>query len=517
MGQIRTITANETIRQPADMAEAGSGYGFATGQNPVWNLTQILQATGGTLVGSDGPPCFRAISTDSRTIEPGDLFVALAGDSFDGHQFVEQVVAKGAAGVIVSRDLDRLPPCVVVKVPDTLQALGDLAAYRRHQVQGLRVVAITGSCGKTTVKDMVAEILSSRFQIIKTMGNFNNLIGLPLSLLPVSFQHRFAVLEMGMNRPGEIRRLTEIADPDVACITTIAEAHLEGLGSVEKVARAKAELFETMGGEGILVVNADDPRIRKIAAGLDRRQISFGLRRGAHVRATHVRPRGRDGQDFTLHVAGARRRIRSRLLGLHNIVNSLAAAATCLALDVSMEQIAEGLSRFNPPDKRLRTEVLPCGIVMVNDAYNANPGSVRAALEAVKTARGKAKSVAVLGDMLELGAGAARLHEGIGKTVHDCGFDRLLTYGAFAERIVAGAVKAGMAAERAGAFADKKEMVRHLQGLIDSGRLSADDWILIKGSRGMRMEEVAERLLASPVKCCSEKNQAPRVTKRRKR
>jgi len=517
MRQIRTIAANDTTRQPAGMTETGVGYGLATGQNPVWNLAQILQATCGTLIGNDGPSTFRAISTDSRTIEPGDLFVALVGESFDGHQFVEQVVAKGAAGVIVNRNLDRLPPCTVVQVADTLKALGDLAAYRRHQMPELRVVAITGSCGKTTVKDMVAEILSSRFQIIKTKGNFNNLIGLPLSLLPVSFHHRFAVLEMGMNRPGEIRRLTEIADPDVACITTIVEAHLEGLGSVDNVARAKAELFETMGSKGTIAVNVDDRRIRKIAAGLNRRQITFGLRQGAEVRATHVRPRGREGQDFTLHIAGVRRRIRSRLLGRHNIANSLAAAATCLALGISAELIAEGLARFNPPDKRLRTEVLPCCIVMVNDAYNANPGSMRAALEAVRAARGSAKSVAVLGDMLELGAGAAQLHEQIGKTVHDCGFDGLLTYGAFAGRIVAGAVKAGMAPKLVKAFANKEEIIRHLQGMIESGRLSAGDWILIKGSRGMRMEEVAEGLLAMPEKGCSEKKSCSKVTKKRKR
>jgi len=220
---------------------------------------------------------------------------------------------------------------------------------------------------------------------------------------------------------------------------------------------------------------------------------------------TSVGPRGREGQDFTLHIGGVRRRIRSRLLGRHNIANSLAAAATCLALGISAEKIVEGLARFNPPDKRLRTEVLPCGIVMVNDAYNANPGSMRAALEAVRAARRSSKSVAVLGDMLELGAGAVQMHEQIGKMVHDCGFDGLLTYGAFAERTVAGAVKAGMAAKLAKAFANKEEIIRHLQGKIDSGRLSAGDWILIKGSRGMRMEEVAEGLLASPLKGCSEK------------
>ena len=326
---------NNELGQPAWIAEAGFGYGFATGQNPAWSIAQVLEACGASLMGEGKGSYFRAVCTDSRAIEPGDLFVALSGDRFDGHQFIDQAVRRGAAGVIVSRDLEKMPPCPVIQVRDTLKALGDLAAYRRHLMPDLKVAAITGSCGKTTVKDMVADILASRYQIIKTKGNFNNLIGLPLSLLPVSFHHRFAVLEMGMNSPGEIRRLTAIADPDVACITMITEAHLEGLVSVNGVARAKAELFEGMRRDKKLVVNLDDRRVRKIASGLNHRQITFGLRPGAEVRATHVKTRGTEGQDYTLHVGAEKRRIKSRLLGRHNIGNSLAAAAVCVAPPVT--------------------------------------------------------------------------------------------------------------------------------------------------------------------------------------
>lgn len=477
--------------------ESTFGYGFTTSQNPSWNLRQVLEATGGRLLSGPQIEGFRAVCTDSRIVEPGDLFVALVGQHFDGHLFLEEAVRKGAAAVLVSREPVTALPASVVRVQDTLQALGDLARYRRLQIPGLKVTAVTGSCGKTTVKEMLAAILARVAPVLKTKGNFNNLIGLPLSLLPVSFHHRFAVLEMGMNSPGEIGRLTKIALPDVALITTIKEAHLMGLQSLEGIARAKAELFEQAGPAAKLVVNLDDPLIWKMAGRFAQSKITFGTGKKAMVRATHITSRGAAGMAYTLHLAGLKRRVQSRLIGRHNVSNGLAAAAAALALGIGLDTIAEGLEGFVAPGERTELRVLPGGVLLLNDVYNANPGSVAAALDAVRGARGRAASVAVLGDMLELGSAAAELHERVGKAVQEQGFTALVAVGEFAANMVRGARLAGMQEASALACAAKDEVVGHLLAMLGSGTLQAGDWLLLKGSRGMRMEEVAAALEAA--------------------
>jgi len=496
MARIETVK-DKKMQSAAYVPENNYGYGFATLQNPSWNLSQVLEACKGSLINGPEVVTFRAISTDTRTLEPGDLFVALEGEQFDGHRFVGEAVGKGAAGIIVSRESDQQIPVATIKVEDSLKALGDLAAYRRRLIPNLEVAAITGSCGKTTVKEMVAAILGRRAQVLKTKGNFNNLVGLPLSLLPVNFHHRYAVLEMGMNRPGEISRLAQIANPDVSCITTIQQAHLEGLGSMAAVAKAKAELFTGTSPSKTLVVNHDEARLRKITSHLPHQQISFGLKKGASIRATHIRSRGLAGLDYTIHARGQKCRIRSGLVGRHNIANGLAAGAICVALGISLEQIAAGLSEFTPPDKRMQLSRLAHGIILLNDTYNANPGSMQAALMAVRDGKRDGRAVAVLGDMLELGKSASSLHEKLGASVYASGFDYLFLYGDFAERMAAGAREMGMSKDNIKVFASKREIVDRLRQMIDSRQLGSSDWILVKGSRGMRMEEITESLTSS--------------------
>jgi UDP-N-acetylmuramoyl-tripeptide--D-alanyl-D-alanine ligase len=329
------------------------GYGFSTVQNPAWNLEQVVQATGGRVLNAQAGFRFRSVTTDSRLIEPGDLFLALKGEKFDGHDFLQLAVQKGAVGLVVEREPDFSVPVAVVLVDDTLQALGDLAAYRRSIMPELLVLAITGSSGKTTVKEMTAAIFAQRFVVLKTKGNFNNLVGLPLSLLPVAYRHKVAVLEMGMNRPGEIARLTEIANPDLACIVNVQEAHLEGLGSIGGVARAKGELFAGIKSSGKIVVNLDDPEIRKLAMSSPQQQITFGLRRQAQVRATHVKNNGEQGMTFTLHIGAEKTRVKLGALGGHNVMNSLAAAALAYGSGLSLTEIAQGLQAVKAYDKRL--------------------------------------------------------------------------------------------------------------------------------------------------------------------
>ncbi len=468
--------------------------GHAVTADTAWSLSQVLLATGGRFISGSPRARFRAISTDSRTIEAGDLFVALNGENHDGLAYVHEAVRKGAAGVMVAQLPAASPSVPLILVADTMKALGDLAAYRRAQLANLTVLAITGSSGKTTVKEMVAAILGRHKKILKTKGNFNNLVGLPLSLLPANRQHQVAVLEMGMNRPGEIARLAEIADPDIACINNIQEAHLAGFGGIEGVARAKGELFAGVKSWATLVVNYDDKRVRALARRCGQKQISFGRHRQALVRATHIHNRGAAGMSFTLHIGAEKSRVNLQALGQHNVVNGLAAAAMAYAAGCRLPAIVNGLSEYSGFDKRLQVEQLANGLNVVNDTYNANPASMRAALETVAVmARGHLR-VAVLGDMLELGEQSETAHAEIGCAVVRLGYDFLFAVGEFAADLAAGARCEGMAATRVRTFTDKEAMLAALETSIGRGEFGSGDWLLAKGSRGMRMETVITAL-----------------------
>jgi UDP-N-acetylmuramoyl-tripeptide--D-alanyl-D-alanine ligase len=459
-----------------------------------WRLAAVLKATGGTLTYGNPEAVFRAVSTDSRAIGENDLFVALRGDNFDGTRFCGEAVRRGAAGLLVERAPRPPLPVPVVVVADTLRALGDLAAFRRSGMKNLKVVAITGSSGKTTVKEMADGVFGQRYKVLKTKGNFNNLIGLPLSLLPVDESYQVAILEMGMNRPGEIKRMTEIARPDIACINNVQAAHLQGLATIEGVARAKGELFAGMKPGGILVVNLEDPLVEKLSTRYDLHRITFGWRRKATVRGTYLRNRGEKGFSFTLNIGGDQRRIRLQCLGRHNVLNALAAAALAHGAGMAFDDICRGLGGFVPYDKRLQVEKIPGGLKVVNDTYNANPASMVAALETVRGVKGKGRAVAILGDMLELGAGSAAAHRAIGRAAAELDYDYLLTFGSFGAEMVEGAGEAGMAGDRAMSFTEKDLIVTHLRKLERAGKISAGDWLLVKGSRGVGMETVVAAL-----------------------
>jgi UDP-N-acetylmuramoyl-tripeptide--D-alanyl-D-alanine ligase len=472
---------------------ADFGYGFATCQDPVWSLSQVLLATGGRFLAGRPDLRFRSISTDSRTVGAGDLFLALTGSNFDGHHYIGEAIRKGATGVIVSQRPESMPPVTVVLVADTLLALGELASYRRSLLPNLQVLAITGSSGKTSVKEMTAAILAPKYSILKTQGNFNNLVGLPLSLLPVGFHHDVAVLEMGMNQPGEIARLTEIADPDLGCITNIQEAHLAGLGSIEGVARAKGELYAGLKSWGKLVVNRDDKRVWKLASCCPQEKILFGCHPQAFIRATHIRNRGEEGMTFTLHAGKDHTRVRLQVFGRHNVMNALAAAALAYGAGLRLPEIAAGLAAFQSYGQRFQVEEIG-GLKIVNDTYNANPGSMLAALEALQGLSRGRRSVVALGDMLELGRHSVAAHRFVGEAVGRLGFDYLFTVGEYASTLLEAAREAGMPEERLQQFSDKKEMAATLHRLRQQEELQPGDWLLIKGSRGMQMERIIAEL-----------------------
>jgi murE/murF fusion protein len=485
-----------------DRIEAAMQLQARAGRQPVWSLKWILQITGGKLLKpTTNEITFNNISTDTRTIRSENLFVALTGPNFDGKTFAKQAVDKGAAGLLLNQpprpeapSLDFDPHVPVILVKDSLKSLGDLAAHRRRWNQNLPVIALTGSSGKTTVKEMTASIVGRRYCLLKTEGNYNNLIGLPLTLLRLQPDHEAAVLEMGMNQPGEIARLTEIADPDIACIVNVQEAHLEGLGDIQGVARAKNELFAGLKPDGKAVVNLDDAIVSTLAEELSQEKITFGFCEEALIRASNIQSLGNEGMVFTLHLGNEQRSVTIRALGRHNVSNSLAAAAMAHGLGVNLDDIVDGLSAFSPYDKRACLDELESGLMVLNDSYNANPSSMLAALHTLIDLKKNNRAAAVLGEMLELGPKTIEAHRAIGEAVFQLGIDFLAAYGPHANNMVNGARAAGMDQVNTKAFSNKEDLAGWLMQLESTESISAGDWLLIKGSRGMRMETILELL-----------------------
>jgi UDP-N-acetylmuramoyl-tripeptide--D-alanyl-D-alanine ligase len=456
-----------------------------------WTIEDLLAATGGRLQSQATAKRFGEIVTDSNKVKKGAVFVALKGDRFDGHRFVTDAARRGAACLVVHRAVRALDRrrITVVKVPDTLRALGDLAHFRRERYAP-KVLAITGSNGKTTTKEMVAAILqqasldgkSLKGTVLKTEGNFNNLVGLPLTLLRLRKSHRVAVIEMGTNRPGEIARLAEIAAPDVGMITSVAAAHLEGLNSLAGVTLEKGALFSGVRAGGAIAVNLDDPRVRRLGEKYRGRKITYG--EGGEVRAETSGEMSAAGTRFTLRAGRQRRQVRLRFVGRHNIANAVGAAAMAHALGIGMTAIGRGLERAQPYAMRMQLESWR-GIGIINDAYNANPASMAAAVETLKKIKGDGRRIAVLGDMFELGKHSRRQHFELGAKLAAAAIDYVCLLGERATDVKRGALRGGMKPEQIFVARSHGEIGRWLGARIKKG-----DWLLIKGSRGMKMELV---------------------------
>lgn len=475
-----------------------------------WTLESLTLATGGQLINNSAyNELSGSINTDSRTIQPNDIFLALKGEIFDAHDYVKQVIGAGAGCLILEREPEFPPSIPVILVKNTEQALGDLASYRRSCMKIFTtpvVAAITGSSGKTTVKEMCASIFSEQWpevsdaapeRVLKTEGNFNNLIGLPLSLLPISPKHQAVILEMGMNRPGEIARLTEIADPDIACILNVHGAHLQGLGTIEGVAKAKGELFKGCGKETVLVVNNDDSRVTELAEPCEQEKIFFGLAGNGSavpdVYATELETGHGEEITFLLHVKDQVAQVILQVPGSHNISNALAAAAIAHCAGIGITCIARGLSAFMPTDRRMQLLQGPAGSRIINDTYNANPESMKAGISTLCDL-GEGVHIAVLGDMLELGPESSELHKEIGAHAADSGVDHLCLVGNFAASTASGAVGQGMDASSVRIFETKDDCFNWLNDLLAGEAIPSGTYILVKGSRGMHLEDLAQRL-----------------------
>ncbi len=454
----------------------------------------VARALDTAVVGRPPQGAFGGVSTDSRSVAAGELFVALAGPSFDGHDYVDAALAAGAAGAVVRRDFVPAadPGACRFPVDDTLRALGELAGAWRREHSAL-VAAVTGSNGKTTTKEMLAAILGQRHREHKNQGNFNNLVGLPLTLLALEPSHTVCITEMGMNAAGEIARLTEIASPEVGVITNVGPAHLGSLGSLEAVAAAKTELFTGLSPAACAVVNLDDPWLAPWAERLDCRVLTFGFGPRADCRAYDISAVG-TRQAFSLQMPqGPAVRVRLAVPGRHNVANALAAAAAAWALGQGSQAIVAGLESFKPVKGRLNLSWVPGGPLLVNDTYNANPASLAGGLQALKDIASGRRMALILGDMLELGPEAGRLHHQAGAAAVGGGCRVVLALGRFAGEVAAGARGAGLEAQSARAFDDLDQLVQAALGLLGEG-----DVVLVKGSRSMGMERAVARLEEMP-------------------
>jgi UDP-N-acetylmuramoyl-tripeptide--D-alanyl-D-alanine ligase len=451
------------------------------------SLDDVLAATGGRLQGRPAsPPAFAGVSIDSRTTTPGELFFAIAGGRFDGHDFLAEARARGAAAAVVHREAASTTGLSLIRVEDTTAALARLARHVREGA-GIPVVAITGSVGKTTTKDMTASLVSALGPTLKTEGNLNNRYGLPLTLLGLGPEHRFAVLELGMSAAGEMRELSGIARPDLAVITRVAPVHLEFFASLEEIARAKAEILEGLRPSGAAVLNGDDPLVRRIGDAHAGRVIWFGRDRADDVSAENWRGTVR-GMRFDLRLGEESVDVALPLAGPHFLTSFLAAAAVAHAWGASADAIAAGALLLKAAAHRGELIALRDGITLLDDTYNSSPLALEAAVQALGLAR-EGRRVAFVGDMLELGPSGPDLHRESGERVARR-LDVLVGVGPLAASFLEGARRAGAREDALHWFADSAAAAGAAPALVRAG-----DAVLVKGSRGVRMESVVEALV----------------------
>ena len=443
----------------------------------------------GTLVRGRADLIVRRYNIDSRLTEPGELFFALVAGR-DGHDFIPQAAAAGAAGAVVSREapLPR-PDFALIRVEDTVLALQRLAASVLAE-RPVRVVAVTGSAGKTTTKELAAALLATRRRVLKSEGNLNNHLGLALSLLRLEPSHDTAVLEMAMSRPGEILALTRIAPPDVAVVVNVLPVHLEFFGSVEDIARAKREILDGAKPGATAVLNGDEPLVRRMAEGWRGPVVTFGFRDGCRVRAVDVTRRGAEGFAFDLLYGDERVALRTPFLTENFLLDVLAACAAAFACGIPPGDLAGPVAGFLPFDKRGALLRLGRGVTLVDESYNSNPRALEGALRGL-AGLPAARKVAVLGDMLELGPSAPVFHEEAGRQAAREGWAPLVTVGPLGRRMAEGARSEGLDASEIASFETAEEAAAAVPGLVRPG-----DLVLVKGSRGMRLETVVERLKA---------------------
>jgi UDP-N-acetylmuramoyl-tripeptide--D-alanyl-D-alanine ligase len=453
-----------------------------------FTVQDIVRATQGALVAGDLGIPVTGVSIDSRALGVGEAFFAIKGHRLDGHAFLAEAAGRGASCMVVHALPDDVPANVpLVLVEDTTHALGRLAAWHRGRF-AIPIVAVTGSNGKTTTKELTAGVMATRWTVLKPERSFNNQWGLPLTLLQLGPEHGAAMLEIGSNAPGEVAALAALAAPTIGIVTTVAAVHTEFLGSLDGVREEKAGLVRALAADGVAVLNADDPRVAGMARDTRARVVTYGRAGAAHVRAIGEPLEDEPGLRFTLETGGERQDVTLGLAGRHNVTNALAAAAAGVALGIPLAQIARGLGGVRPVAGRCVWRQAGA-VAILDDTYNASPVSVRAALETVHAHRRGRRVIVVLGDMLELGAISDEAHREVGRAVAALPADALIGVGRAMQLAVEAAKAAGLGEARH--LTTFEDTVAHLLK-----RLTAGDVVLVKGSRGMRMERVVDALVA---------------------
>jgi UDP-N-acetylmuramoyl-tripeptide--D-alanyl-D-alanine ligase len=454
------------------------------------SATDVANATRGRISQGDAAAAIGRISIDSRALQAGDLFVAIKGDRFDGHAFVSDAIRAGAIGAMVheSPAATAAATAIVIEVDDTTRALQDLAREVRRR-SGAKVVAITGSAGKTTTKEVTADFLSARFTVFRNKGNLNNHIGLPLSLLELRSRPDVAVVELGMNHAGEIRTLVAIAEPEVRVWINVGDAHIGHFGLRDAVADAKAEILEGATPATVVVANADDPLVMKHVSGTSARVLTFAERAAANIRASDVIDRGFDGTTATVTTPAGALRLAVRLPGRAQLMNVLAAVAVASEFGVPGPLIVDRVAGVRAVARRGAVSVTPAGVRLIDDSYNASPAAVQAMLDALRSTPTAGRRIAVLGEMLELGDSAHALHVEAGRAAA-AGVDALIVVGGpAADGLAQGAIAAGLPQALVHRFADSTSAREAVAAMVKSG-----DLVLVKGSRGTRTDLIADRL-----------------------
>ena len=451
------------------------------------NLNEIAEKTGGNILQGMPSLSFQTFNIDSRLSQPGELFFALVAQR-DGHTYVADAVNKGAAGAVISQPIrPPNPEVALLQVPDTLLALQNLAE-NVLDTQRVKVVGITGSIGKTTAKEFAATLLGRTFRVLKSEGNYNNHIGLPLSILKLQNKHEVTVLEMGMSSAGEITRLTQIAPPDIAVITNIHPVHLEFFNSIEDIALAKKEILDGTKTNGTAVLNGDDPAVRKISEDWRGTKLFFGLTEGCDIRAENIRRSGYSGMTFNFVYGEKKGEIAIPFITTSFLSNFLAAAGIAYALSTPLADILEQSQALKPFPMRGEIFHLPDNIVLIDDSYNSNPAALESVLEDLAQLEALRK-VAILGDMLELGETQTSFHQEAGKQVHRLGWDLLITIGPLSQHMAEGALEVGMNKNQIVSFENSEQAVGHVMSLLRPG-----DLVLVKGSRGIKTDKIVESL-----------------------
>lgn len=441
-------------------------------------VEQIAEVTNGEILSGNPQTECRSVSTDTRTLTAGSLYIPLVGERFDGHEFVSQATDAGAVAVLTERPLDT--EIAQIKVDDTLRALADLAAWHRDQFSG-RVVAVTGSAGKTTVKQLMGSVLAQRYETLITKGNLNNHIGAPLTLLSIEPEHQAAMIELGASGVGEIAYTAELTRPEVGILTNVVPAHLEGFGSIENIAQTKGELIDSVQADGAVILNADDRFFSDwVSRAGSKKVISFGLHQPSDVYATDIRE-SLEGSAFTLHTPAGSVSLFLSLAGVHNVRNALSVAAASTHLGFSLAEIKAGLEQATAFSGRLEVCDGVNGQTIFNDAYNANPESFCAAIDVLALAQGN--KILVMGDMGELGKSAAAMHERVGRYAHDKGIQTLVATGPLSKHAT------DVFGDNAYWFETREAVADYVKTTTEAG-----DTVLVKGSRSAGMDQVVRSL-----------------------